>query len=95
MRGEADFSMLKITIGYVILAFLLAYIYPKGYSGGSSFSEGLRFGFIMGLLYTIPSTFIFSGAFKFPFNAILIDSLYHIFEVVAGSVVIAKIYGEK
>jgi hypothetical protein len=87
-------GMGNITIGYLILAFLLAYIYPKGYSGGSSGGEGIRFGLMMGLLYTLPAAFINAGAFVFPLPAQIIGAAYHTVEVIVGSLVIAKIYGE-
>ncbi|MEE9189636.1 MAG: hypothetical protein V3U16_02585 [Candidatus Neomarinimicrobiota bacterium] len=87
-------GMGNITVGYLVVAFLLAYIYPKGYSGGSPGSEGLRFGLVMGLLYTLPAAFINAGAFGFPFTAQIVGAAYHTVEVIAGSLVIAKIYGE-
>ena len=39
-----------IALGYIVLALLMAYVYPKGYSGGAPATEGLKFGVIIGLL---------------------------------------------
>src|ERR1041384_7537556 len=43
-------------VGELTLAVLLAIIYPFGYKGGSPASEGMKFGFLMGLVYQLPSS---------------------------------------
>lgn len=40
----------------LVTALLLAYIFPKGYRGGKPWAEGLRFGMVMGVLVSLPTT---------------------------------------
>jgi len=39
----------------LVTSVLLAYIYPKGYRGGTPWAEGLRFGMLMGVLVSLPT----------------------------------------
>ena len=96
MRGQEDFSMSLIVIGYLILTFLLAYVYPKGYQkeGGSPVSQGLRYGILLGLLWALPTAFIESGSYQFPLGARLLDTLYHIIEFGVAGVIIGWAYGD-
>ena len=54
MRPEAEiFRMLPIGFVFLLLGFFtFAYMYAKGYEGGSGLMEGLRFGFCVGVLIT-------------------------------------------
>ena len=88
-----DFSMKLIIVGYLIQAFLLTYIFPIGFSGGSAVKEGLRFGVILGSLFALPGAFIFAAVYKMPLEANIIDAIYHIVEFSVGGIVIAKVYG--
>lgn len=88
LRGADSFSMLNITIGYLLLTLFMAYIYPYGYKGGKYIVEGLRFGLILGLFWALPAAFINSGAYKFPLTAALVDAIYHIVEITIGGAVI-------
>ena len=42
---------LFVALGYMVVGFIMAYMYPKGYEGGSPVREGLKFGAIIGLLW--------------------------------------------
>lgn len=42
----------------LVTAGLLAYIYPKGYGGKKPWAEGLRFGMLMGALFSIPTNLL-------------------------------------
>ena len=88
-----DFSMTLIVVGYLIQAFMLSYIFPIGFGGGSAVKEGLRFGLILGMLFALPGAFILAAVYKMPLEGNLIDAAYHIVEFAAGGIVIAKIYG--
>ncbi|MGH9148673.1 MAG: hypothetical protein ACRD1Q_18330 [Vicinamibacterales bacterium] len=54
MRPEAQMTgMLPIGFVFLLLGFLaFAYMYAKGYEGGSGLMEGMRFGLCVGILVT-------------------------------------------
>ena len=78
MRPMEDFSIIHILIGYLILTFMMSYIYPLGNKGGPFLKEGLRFGVILGLLYTLPRAFMLAGVYEMPLGANLLDAVFHI-----------------
>lgn len=93
--ARAEMSMTLITLGYLVLTFLMSYIYPIGFKGGAPLQEGLRFGLLLGLVVSIPTALIFSGAYNMPFVANLIDAVYHTVEITIGATVMALIYGSE
>ena len=93
LRGPQDFSFLSIAVGYFLLALLLSYIYPFGYRGGRSGSQGLRFGIMMGLLIALPAALIHSGAYKMPLAANMVDAVYRVVEIGVGGLIIGRLYG--
>jgi len=90
---EEEFSLLYIAIGYLIISFMMSYMYPLGFGGGSAIKEGLRFGVMLGIFMSFSKAFIFAGAYKMPLDANLYDAIYHVVELAIGGIVIAKIYG--
>src|SRR5262249_24309693 len=48
--GSAEAYMPFIFLGTIVAMFVAAYIYAKGYEGGSCMQEGMRFGVLVGLL---------------------------------------------
>lgn len=88
--------MLYIALGYLVLALLMAYLYPIGYKEGSPAREGLRFGVLIGILWVLPNSLVLYGATNSGTRAlILVDTIWHIVEQGVGGVVIATIYGRK
>jgi hypothetical protein len=75
------------------MALIMAYLYPKGYEGGSPAVEGLRFGLLMGLFSAIPFGFFFALTFAIGFAPILVEILIYTLEVVAGGLIIGLVYG--
>ena len=55
MRPQADMNqLLPLGFAFGLAGFLiLSWIYAKGYEGGSGVSEGIRFGFLIGLLFVM------------------------------------------
>lgn len=89
-----EFKMVWIFIGYLVGAFLMAYIYPLGYQGGSPANEGMRFGLLIGLITALPSALVYYGVWTIPFGPTLIDVIYLIIEKIVGGLVIGLIYGK-
>ncbi len=90
---EEEFSMLYLMIGYLIFSFMMSYMYPIGFGGGSAIKEGLRFGVMLGIFMSFSKAFIFAAVYKMPLDANLYDAVYHVIELGIGGIVIAKIYG--
>jgi len=85
-------NLVYIAIGYLFYAFIMAYMFPIGYKGGSAVSEGLKFGAIIGVLITVPLTFINMGLLSASAGPALVDAIYQIVEKAIGGIVIAKVY---
>ena len=86
---------LFILIGFFILAVLMSYLYPLGYKGGSPLKEGLRFGFIIGLLWFFPFNVLMIGVVGKSGTLVVVDGLWRLVEQGLGGVVIAYIYRSK
>ena len=83
-----------IGLGYFVLALVMAVIYPKGYEGGSPWFEGLRFGALMGVLFTLPRGLVLYGAEGSQTGTLLaVDAAWHLAEQGVGGLVIAWIHG--
>ncbi len=93
--GLAEPNMLFIILGVLILAALMAYIYPLGYKGGSPLKEGLRFGVVIGLLWILPYNVIMIGVMGTAKTLVVVDALWHIFEQGIGGIVIGYVYRSK
>lgn len=60
---------------------LVAVIYPVGYEGGVPWREGLRFGLLMGVLFTLPG------------GLVIVDAAWHRVEQGAGGIGVALVHG--
>ena len=86
-------NMIMVALGSLVIAVLMAYTYPIGYKGGSAVKEGFRFGALVGLIWVLPVSLIFSGVWNYPLVAVIVDSAWHIVEQGVVGIVIALIYG--
>ena len=75
---EEEFSMLYLITGYLIMSFMMSYMYPLGFGGGSAIKEGLRFGAMLGIFMSFSKAFIFAAVYKMPLDANLYDAVYHV-----------------
>ena len=86
---------LPIGVGYLVVGFIMAYMYPKGYEGGSPISEGLKFGAIIGLLWWFPTNLVLYGAMEGPFSIVLVDGAWHLVEEGLAGAVLGLVYGRQ
>ena len=92
MRAEP--SMMLIGVSYLVLALLMAYMYPKGIEGTNKIVNGIKFGVLIGLIWVLPHSLVIHAVTEgSPLNDILIDVAWHAVEQACGGVVIAMIYG--
>ncbi len=86
-----------ISVGYVLLASLMTYMFPLGYQGGKPAIEGLRFGLLIGLLWVTPHALVRAGAHAgsdgSSVSYLLINGVWHLVEQGIGGIIIGLIFG--
>jgi Zn-dependent protease with chaperone function len=89
--------MLQYTIAaLLLLAFIMAYLYPKGMEGDNKIMQGLKFGIIISVLFFFPCNLIqYSMTTALSMKAILMDAVLHAVEQGLGGIVIALVYGNE
>ena len=85
--------MIAIAVGHLVLALLMAWVYPIGYKGGSPVKEGLRFGAVIGLIWILPWSVIIYGIWNLPLAVVLVDSAWHVVEEGLAGLAVGLIYG--
>lgn len=73
---------------------MMAWIYPKGYSGGSPIAEGLRFGLAIGILVHLSIAFEMWAMMDVNLGGVIGDRIFHIIDATAGGAVIGLIHGK-
>jgi uncharacterized membrane protein YvlD (DUF360 family) len=83
-----------ILIAYLVLGVIMAYIYPIGYKGNKPALEGLRFGFVIGILWVFPHELVMAGAHGNSISYVFKNALWHLVEQGVGGMVIGIVYGK-
>lgn len=87
-------SIPGIAVAYLVLSLLMAYMYPKGVEGGSVMGNGLRFGLLVGLLFSVPiSIIMYSTIEGGTVTMIVAEGVWHMIEQGAGGIAMAYVYG--
>ena len=81
-----------ILLAYLILAALMAYLYPRIYTDGKSVLEGLKFGVVIGLLWVLPHELAMAGAHGELIVYVLKNAAWHMVEQGVGGMVIGFTY---
>ena len=82
-----------VITGYLIVALIMAYMYPKGYEGGSPVSEGFKFGAMIGIVWWLASQLVLYGATESAFTLVYVDGGWHIFEQGLAGIALASAHG--
>ena len=82
-----------ILLAYLILALIMAYVYPLGYKGGQPAIEGLKFGVVIGLLWVFPHELAMAGAHGDSISYVLKNAAWHMVEQGFGGIIIGLLYG--
>lgn len=92
MKSEPN--VIGIVIAYVVLALIMAYMYPKGTEGNSVVGNGLKFGILIGLLFELPMAIIFYSVFEgVTISMVITEGVWHMIEQGIGGIAIAYGYG--
>ncbi len=81
-----------IFVAYLILAALMAYLYPRSHEGVRPMFEGLGFGLIVGLLWVFPHGLAMVGAHGESLSYVLKNAVWHLVEQGAGGIVLGLVY---
>ena len=90
--ARATMSIPVIAFAYVVMALVMAYMFPLGYKGGSALAEGFRFGAIVGVLIWLPTGLVYSSIWNYPMNTALIDAAWHVVEEGVGGIALAMVF---
>ncbi len=82
-------------VAVISMSLIMAYIYPKGYKGGTPLSEGFRFGILLGLFAGIPFGIFFDLMFPIGFVPTLVLILVYTLEVATAGLLIGLVYGKE
>lgn len=85
----------SVCLGYLVVGLIMAYMYPKGYEGGSPAVEGFKFGALIGLLWWFPTQLVLYGVLDGPFSIVLVEGGWHIVEEGIAGVAMAMVYGTR
>jgi len=94
-RSQEDMKIWAFAIANFAQAFFMFLIYSKGYQGGAPLMEGLRFGVIIGLFWTIPYMAFTWGGMTVTYNAVLVDGIIGFVMTVIAGIITAYIHGKK
>lgn len=85
-----------IFLSYLVIALVMAYLYPFGYQGGSPVKEGLRFGIPFGLILGLGVNVGEVGIFQFIQTPVFWSEVFwRLVEMAVAGVIIAWVYGPK
>lgn len=93
-RVEGDEKLVPYFASRVLFVFLFTYIFAKGYEN-RGWSEGLRFGLLIWLFYSIPMTIGFWAFIALPDALALSWILVGLLEYISGGLVLAFLYKGK
>ena len=95
MRPEAEMMgmMWIYYVVYLIVAFVLTWIFSKGYEG-KGIAEGVRYGFFTGLLMATPMAYASYAMYPIPYSLALQWFLYGMIEYIILGVALALVFGK-
>lgn len=95
MRPMSDFKWWALIVGMIIEAFLLSFIYMKTFKGVSPFKEGFIFGFVIGLLKSLPYMFYMWASYQVPYREVVPDAISMGLTILIAGIIIGLIFGRK
>ena len=86
--------MWAIGLAYLMVGIIMAYMYPRGYEGGSPVGEGLKLGAIIGLLWWLPTNLVLYAVLDGSSSSqIFVDGIWHIVEEGIAGAALGLVYG--
>ena len=92
-KGESHEMMWLMMLGQLLFGLVFAWIYAKGYEAGKpGLGQGLRFGFLIGLLYAIFSVSVWYVVLPIPFALAAGWAASNLADCLAAGAVVGLIY---
>jgi hypothetical protein len=93
-RSDMMQKMWILHIVKVVVAFMFAFIFSKGYEG-KGLMEGVRYGFYVGLMLSMGFAFGSYASFRIPYQLALQWFVYAMIEYVIAGIGVALVFGKK
>ena len=93
-RPEGE-NFVFIIIGLLVATFVMAYMYPRGYEGGSHVTEGATFGALIGLLVAVGMNMVLYGAYNFSGTGVLVDGIFNLIAFAATGAAIGYMHSSE
>ena len=83
-----------IALGYAVLAVIMAVLFSKMRQEKAYVTQGLMFGAVCGLLFSLPLSLIMVGIQDWSKKLVLIDAAWNIVNMGVGGLAIAYVYNK-
>jgi len=90
-RPPEEASLLFIAVGYVLLAFFMAFLYTQSFSARPSAGQSFQFGALFGVIATLPLYLILYGVWDISILHVLVDSGWHLIEQGVGGLTLGLV----
>jgi len=94
MRSEADMKMWIIYVAGLFFVFFFCLIFVKGMEG-KGLMEGVRFGFYVGMMVSVPMAYVTYATQPIPYTMALQWFIYGLIECVVIGAAMAQLYQTK
>jgi hypothetical protein len=84
-------NMLFLTLSYLVVAWIMAFIFPYGYEGGSAVAEGFRFGLVIWALVSLGMGLGMQAFQPDNMGAFLFAQVINLLQYVLGGIVIGML----
>jgi hypothetical protein len=92
-RPPAEMKIWLFFFVYLFIAFFFTLIFSKGYEGMGAM-EGLRYGFYIGMMMSVPMALGMYGSMPVPFSLALQWFLYGLVEYLLCGMAVALVFGQ-
>lgn len=93
-RPEAEMKIWLFYVIYLFVAFFFTLIFSKGYEGKGAV-EGLRYGFYVGMMMSIPMAYGTYSSMPIPYSLALQWFLYGLIEYLLCGIAVALVFGKQ
>lgn len=95
LRSESDMKTWAFVVANYGMALFIYLLYSKTYNGGSPVTEGVKFGFLLGLFWAFPYIFFTWGSYTVKYTGVVVDGIVGFIFIIIASVITALIHGKK